>query len=448
MANAAERRPDGPSGSPIASGRRLVVLGFGAIGAGLFLYEAQAAGRYARPLVVDVRRDLVAGVRAQGGRFRLNIARADRVDMVEVGPVEVADSTIPEDCAAVVAAMAAADELATALPSVALYQTVAPNSTDRLLAEALRVRTRPEPVIVFCAENHRGASAILEAAVLDRAAGPAERDELRARARFVDTVIGKMSGVISEPAELRERDLATVAPGLPFAFLVEEFDRILVSRVDPDDRLHPGMPALREVPDLAPFEDAKLLGHNATHALAGFLGAQLELGFVADLSAVDGALAFLRTAFIDESGTALRRRWSGAGALFTEAGFVDFADDLLARMVNPHLGDTIERAGRDPRRKLGWDDRLVGLLRLALAEGVPTPRYAMGVVAGLEQLRRGEPDARVAGDAQLLRSCWPAGLPANETQAIEAVVADGRRWFEHWRAAGFAGLPSDRVPGG
>ena len=152
----------------------------------------------------------------------------------------------------------------------------------------------------------RGATAaLLEEAVLD-ACAPNERDAVRRRARFIDTVIGKMSGVITDADELRENGLATITSVLDSAFLVEEFDRILVSRAG--EGLHPGMPVLREVDDLAPFEDAKLLGHNATHALAGFLGQMLGLTLVADLREVPGAMAFLRTAFLDESGATLRRR--------------------------------------------------------------------------------------------------------------------------------------------
>jgi mannitol-1-phosphate/altronate dehydrogenase len=159
---------------------------------------------------------------------------------------------------------------------------------------------------------------------------------------------------------------------------------------------------------------------------------------VADLRQVDGALAFLRSAFIAESGETLRRRWAGADELFTEAGYAVFADDLLERMVNPWLADTIERASRDPRRKLGWDDRLVGLVRLGLAEGVPTPRYAMGVAAGLDVLRATGADHGY--DADLLRACWPDGLEAYEVDAVLDVVAEGRAWLEAWRRGGFVAL--------
>jgi mannitol-1-phosphate 5-dehydrogenase len=423
--------------------RKLVVLGFGAIGSGLFAYEAQRTGDYAVPLMVDVRADLVAGLRAAGGRFRVNIARDDGIDVADIGPVNVADSSVPGDRARVIEAIATADELASALPSVAFYRSEAPNSPHRLLAEGLQQRSTGRPLIVFCAENHRSAAALLESAVADELPMP-ERDAIRGRVRLVDTVIGKMSGIITDPAEVAALGLATITRELPWAFLVEAFDRILVARVDAvATELHPGMPVLHEVDDLAPFEDAKLLGHNATHALGAFLGQLLSLTLFADLRGVPGAMRFLRTAFIEESGAVLRRRWAGADELFTSAGYEAFVDDLLARMVNPHLADTIERAARDPRRKLGWDDRLVGLIRLGLAEGVPTPRYAMGVAAGLELLRRGGVDD--ADDAELLRGCWPDGPDPEEADSVLVAISEGRRWLERWRRGGFEALTAPEL---
>ncbi|MEX1335492.1 MAG: hypothetical protein AB1Z66_09345 [Candidatus Limnocylindrales bacterium] len=418
--------------------RRLVGLGFGAIQSGLFVYEAHRTGDYAPPLVVDVRADLVAGLRADDGHFRVNIARDDGVDVAEVGPISVADSAVPAETDLVIEAISGADELASALPSVAFYRTDGPNSPHRLLAEGLRRRSRSRPLLVFCAENHRAAAEILRSAVLE--AVPAhEREAVATRARYVDTVIGKMSGVITDPAEVRQHGLATITSALSSAFLVEAFDRILVSRAG--EGLHPGMPVLREVDELAPFEDAKLLGHNATHALAGFLGSLVGLTLVAELREVDGAMELLRAAFLEESGAALRRRWGGVDPLFTEAGYAAFADDLLERMVNPYLADTVERAARDPRRKLGWDDRLIGLIRLGLRHGVATPRYAIGAAAGLELLRRDDPGA---SDAELLAACWSGGPPEADRAAVLAVVAEGRSRLEAWRsiATPGSGAPS------
>jgi hypothetical protein len=66
--------------------RRLVVLGFGPIGAGLFAYEASRTGAYAPPVVVDVQVPLVEGLRRNAGRYGLNVAHASGIDTHEIGP--------------------------------------------------------------------------------------------------------------------------------------------------------------------------------------------------------------------------------------------------------------------------------------------------------------------------------------------------------------------------
>ena len=424
----------------LTGSRRFVGIGFGPIQAGLFLYEASAAGTYAPPTIVDVRPDLVDDLRWNDGRFHLNIAGRLGIACVEIGPIRTENSAVPEDRDRIVAALAQADEAATALPSVETYRSAGPGSPHALFAEALRRRCRPAPLAVYCAENHRRAAAILEEAVLE-AAEPRDRDAVRGRARFADTVIGKMSGVVTEPSEIASLGLTPMTPRSSSAFLVEEFNHIQVSALWSDagraSQLLPGIAALEPVEDLEPFAAAKLLGHNATHALAAYLARLLGLRLIADLGGVPGAIPFLRAAFIDESGAGLMRRHRGAGALFTPAGFTDFADDLLERMTNPLLADTVDRAARDPRRKAGWDDRLVGVLRLGLATGVPTPSYAMGTAAALVDL---DPSVMSVGRAEvraLLRSIWPPSLEAAEADAVASLVVEGLDGLRRWRDSGF-----------
>jgi mannitol-1-phosphate/altronate dehydrogenase len=187
----------------------------------------------------------------------------------------------------------------------------------------------------------------------------------------------------------------------------------------------PGFPTFRAVADLEPFEFAKLYGHNATHALGAFLGVHLGLRVFADLAQVDGAMALLTNAFERESGAALVRLFAGADPLFTGAGYRAYAEDLLARMTNPYLHDSIERAARDPLRKLGWDDRLVGTIRVCMSGGIEAPRYSLGAAAGLAILEPGVLDGRVPV-AGALRACWPADGPDPEAALrLADLVADG-----------------------
>ena len=434
---------------------RFAGFGFGAIQAGLFLYEAYQCGQYSRPLVVDVRADLVESLRSNDGHYRLNIARRDRIDTVDVGPVAVADSTQACDRTRIVEAISSADEASTALPSIDFYRTDQPSSPHLLLGEGLRRRRSARPLVVFCAENHRRAGALLEEAVLE-SVSPLDRDRIRRRARFVDTVIGKMSGVVTEQSELLSLGLAPVTPLTPAAFLVEEFDHILTSRIGVAGRRgsasSPMVAVLQPVDDLAPFAAAKLFGHNATHALAAYLGRLLGLRLMADFTTVPGAMAFLRAAFLDESGRALVRRYRAADPLFTPLGFEGFADDLLVRMVNPFLADTIERAARDPVRKLGWDDRLIGTIRLGRDEGIPMPSYAMGAAAALAALDPEVMTIEPGAVEQLLRSCWPDAVDPRESQSVVQLVQQGildlRRWLvTGFDGNGFSAEPSDTAAG-
>jgi mannitol-1-phosphate 5-dehydrogenase len=422
--------------------RRFAGFGFGAIQAGLFLYEAYQCGQYSPPLVVDVRADLVESLRSSAGHYCLNIARRDRIDSVDVGPVEVADSTQASDRTRIVEAISMADEASTALPSIDFYRTDQPSSPHLLLGAGLTRRRSARPLVVYCAENHRRAGALLEEAVLESVT-PSDRDRIRRRARFVDTVIGKMSGVVTEQSELLSLGLAPVTPLTPAAFLVEEFNHILTSRIGGPGRrggtIGPMVAVLQPVHDLAPFAAAKLFGHNATHALAAYLGRLLGLRLMADFTAVPGAMAFLRAAFLDESGRALVRRYRAADPLFTPLGFESFADDLLVRMVNPFLADTIERAARDPVRKLGWDDRLIGTIRLGRDEGIPMPSYAMGAAAALADL---DPEVMTTDPSTvepLLRSCWRDGADLRESQSVVELVQQGLLDLRRWLVTGFDG---------
>jgi len=57
--------------------------------------------------------------------------------------------------------------------------------------------------------------------------------------------------------------------------------------------------------------------------------------------------------------------------------------EILARFDNAALNDPVTRVGRDPLRKLGPQDRLVGAARLAQEAGVSPKRLALAAGAAL-----------------------------------------------------------------
>jgi mannitol-1-phosphate 5-dehydrogenase len=425
--------------------RTYVGFGFGAIQAGLFLYEAFRSEAFRRLVVAEVLPDVVSAVSRAEGYYTVNIAHSDQVEHASVGSIEIQDPALELDRGRLIHAIAQAEEIGTAIPSVVYYASEGPGSLHRILAEGLRekaARGGPQAV-VYTAENHNQAAEILETNVLEEIPED-EREAVRSRVRFLNTVIGKMSGVITDPKEIETQRLNTITPGQGRAFLVEAFNRILISKIafeeaEEETPFRRGIAVFEEKGELIPFEEAKLYGHNATHALAAYLGAIRGVERIADLRRIPGVLSFLRSAFVEESGEALIRKHAGVDPLFTREGYTHYADDLLERMTNPYLRDTVERVGRDPQRKLGWDDRLIGTMRVALSQGIEPWRYAVGAAAALETM---DPAAGADTSAEtLLGPIWGEASPEKrERKSVLDLVEVGRRRLRRWQVSGFQDL--------
>jgi mannitol-1-phosphate/altronate dehydrogenase len=261
---------------PLSGTRTFVGFGFGAIQTGLFLYEAQQSGNFGRLVVAEVQPDVVQAVRAAGGLVTVNIAHAAGVEAAQIGPVELLNPAEAADRARLIEAVAQADELATAVPAVEYYVGHGPGSLHQILADGLsrKVAGGP-PAVIYTAENHPAAAQTLQAHLLE-AISPAEQPAALARVRVLNTVIGKMSRVITDPAEIEALQLTPLTPNGNRAILAEGFNRILISKIQLDD-FSRGITIFEEKPDLQPFEEAKLYGHNALHAVAGYLARRTGL---------------------------------------------------------------------------------------------------------------------------------------------------------------------------
>lgn len=381
-------------------GKTFVGFGFGPIQSALFLYEAYCSGSFARYVIAEVDAALVDAVRAAGGRYAINIAHPDRIEQVAVEGVRLCQPGEESDRHELVQAIAAADEMATALPSVRFYDTGDAASVARLLADGLQRREASKPAIIYAAENHNHAAEILT----ERLSARVPAEALTA-VQTLNTVVGKMSGVITDADTIRRLGLAPLTPDTPRAVLVERFNHILISRVALEG-FQRGIEVFVEKDDLLPFEEAKLYGHNAIHALIGYLARLRGLTTMAEAAGHDDIMTVARAAFLDESGAALVKKYQHMhDPLFTADGYRGYADDLIERMVNPHLNDLIVRVTRDARRKLGYDDRIFGTMRLALSQGIEPIHMAQGAAAALVCAREDAPRTR-ADVGAALREIW------------------------------------------
>lgn len=382
-----------------------VGFGFGPIQSGLFLYEAFQSRNFDRLVVAEVVPDVVESIRRSQGRYHLNVATRASVENHTIEGVEIYNPGVPADRARLVEAVAEAKEIATALPSVDFFDK-GEASVAALLAEGLqrKLRDRSLPAcVVYAGENNNHAAEILEVAIRKKL-DAASAGELSLVFQSLNTVIGKMSKVEADPTEITAQNLARVTDDSKRAFLVEEFNRILITRITLPG-FKRGITVFEEKPDLLPFEEAKLYGHNAVHALIGYLANRKGYKFMSEVGGDKELLQFAREAFLEESGKGLIHRRAGTDPLFTSKGYQAYAEDLLVRMVNPFLRDAVDRVIRDPRRKLSWDDRLIGTMRLALDAGVTPARFAKGAAAALEILAR---ESTGKSKDQLLDELWPA----------------------------------------
>jgi len=324
-------------------------IGLGPIQTGIFLSGACRAA-FDRLVVADVDRELVRAIRSSG-RITINIADADTIRQEVIDRVEIYDPTVPEDLHCLIEIAANAGEIATALPSVKFFDDVA---SWLRIGFALQPEARR---FIYTAENDNFAAEKLQRKI----------GGVLPRTYFLNTVIGKMSKVCNV-GDYPELCLAPLCPGIARAHLVETFDRIYISNVPEIEhrRLH----TLHVKPDLLPFEEAKLYGHNAIHFLLGWKGSQLGLTEMHELASQPELLAYARAAFLEECGKALCSKWHGYDPLFSSDGFSGYVDDLLPRIINPFLCDRIDRIIRDLPRKLDYQDRIVGTIRLCLEQQV------------------------------------------------------------------------------
>jgi mannitol-1-phosphate 5-dehydrogenase len=361
---------------------QFVGFGFGPIQGGLFAKEAFQSGNFTRIVVAEVDPELVNAVRANKGTYYVNVAKSDRIKVIKVNNVVLLNPNVPDDKQTLLKVLPESTEIATCLPSVEFYESGEDNSVVSLMAEGLK-NSKAKATIIYTAENNNHAAEILEGAVAKKIGTLSQK-----RVRFLNTVVGKMSRVVTTEAEIKKRKLKTITPALNRAFLVEEFNRILVSRTQIAD-FNPGIEVFIEKDDLLPFEEAKLYGHNAIHTLLGFIGELRGETSMSQLKKDRDIMQIARSAFLNECGEALVKKHAYLGdELFTEPGFKAYAEDLLERMTNPYLADTVARAGRDAVRKLSINGRIFGTMTLVLEHGIEPKNMALAAMAGIAVLMK------------------------------------------------------------
>ncbi len=394
--------------------RTFVGFGFGPIQSGLFIEEAFNSGNFSRIVVAEIDQSLIDSVNSGNGSYYVNIAGSDGITSQKVDGIEMLNPNYPSQRERLIDAISEATEIATSLPSVNFYDF--PDGIAQCIAAGLKKSTT-HGTIIYTAENNNHAAEIL----CEKVSQYTTID--KTHTQFLNTVIGKMSQITDNAEIIADLGLKTISHGCKKAFLVEEFNKILVTKTQLPN-FEPGIKVFVEKDDLLPFEEAKLYGHNAIHALLAYLGAEKGCRTMDELANDGELMAIARAAFINESGRALISKYAHLGdELFTPQGYEAYAEDLLKRMTNPYLCDAVERAARDPQRKLALGDRLFGTMRLALAHDIEPINMAKGAKAAIKLLLNDKNPTKDQITATL-KQLWQGQSDIYAPKLIDLVIND------------------------
>ena len=327
-------------------------IGAGPIQTGIYVAGA-AKGGFDRIVLADVDKALVAAIQASKS-VTINTACADHIQTDVYKNIEIYDSTVPEQLEILKGVAAEAIAINTALPAVKFYPSCI------WLKEAFE--RKPDGLrYVYTSENFTTAADELEK-VLGKFPNT----------YYLDTVIGKMSKVFLAA----ESPLPPLAPGYAKGHLVEEFCTIYTTDAPGIDKV--GIVGLYPKKDIYPFEEAKLFGHNASHFLLGVLAKQKGCASMSDTVKYPEIVELTRRALLEECGPALCKKFSGVDEYFEPAVYNEWANELVRRMTSPLLSDSVDRVIRDIDRKLAWNDRIIGAMRLCFDQGIEPKILAQG----------------------------------------------------------------------
>ena len=237
------------------------------------------------------------------------------------------------------------------------------------------------PLNIIICENLMDANKVLEGMLKDQLT--AEEQKL------FDETVGLVEASIGRMVPVQTEEMKA---GEPMRVCVERYGFLPVDKAAFKGKV----PAITNMVPFEPFDfyiKRKLYVHNMGHATCAYLGDLKDLAYIYESIAVPETRILVQNAML-ESAMALSKKY---GAPLGDLQM--HITDLLGRFTNAALGDTCQRVGGDPARKLGADDRLIGSSLLAMEQGI-TPAYiTVGAAAGLHRYLNENEMAQTAENA-------------------------------------------------
>ena len=201
-------------------------------------------------------------------------------------------------------------------------------------------------------ENWKEPARILKEGV-EAGIAPEAREYLDNYVGFTESVI--MRSGIEAPKELLKKD--------PLIVNVQNYWHLPVDAARVKGSL-PDIKYMEHLTGFAGFLERKFYTYNAANGTTSFVGALLGYKVLAEAAHDERILKILDGVY-QETGKALSMKH---GISLEEQ--MAFAKTSLNKLQDYTIVDSIERNARDPQRKLGKDDRLVGSARIVLSCGI------------------------------------------------------------------------------
>lgn len=230
----------------------------------------------------------------------------------------------------------------------------------------LRAKKNPKPLNIITCENWKLPADILRKGISEQIA-----DEYRT---FFEENVGITEAVIMRSAIESTPDMIAKDP---LVVNVQDFWEFPFDASRLKAPMPEGMICLKPIYEFTGFLERKFYTYNAANGTTSFVGALLGYKYIAD-AAHDERILDLLDGVYTETATALSKKHN-----FPFEEQWAFTRTSLRKLQDRNIVDYIERNARDPMRKLGKDDRLVGSARLCLDYGVRPNNLAVAIACAM-----------------------------------------------------------------
>lgn len=139
--------------------------------------------------------------------------------------------------------------------------------------------------------------------------------------------------------------------------------------------------------NLMAFIERKLFTLNTGHALTAYLGILKGYKTIRE-SINDEKIKNIVINAMEESGEVLIKRYN-----FDRDIHKKYIEKIISRFENPYIIDEVDRVGREPLRKLGYNDRLIKPLRGTLEYNTKNDNLIRGIAAAMAYRNDKDPQA-------------------------------------------------------